>query len=95
VSVSIEARTDCTSLDIVDDGRGFDVPRTLVRAARRGRFGLLGMSGRVRLLGGRFDVQSRPGGPTVISVLLPAWRPLAPALDDAAVVLQGAEAPPA
>jgi signal transduction histidine kinase len=78
ITVSIEATPAHTRLEITDDGRGFDVSRTLVRAARRGRFGLLGMSERARLLGGRFDVQSKPGGPTVISALLPAWKPLVP-----------------
>jgi signal transduction histidine kinase len=78
VTVSIEADPAHTRLEITDDGRGFDVSRTLVRAARRGRFGLLGMSERARLLGGRFDVQSKPGGPTVISVLLPVWKPVVP-----------------
>jgi signal transduction histidine kinase len=62
--------------EITDNGRGFDVERTLVKAARNGRLGLVGMSERVRLLGGRFDVQSRPGGPTTVSVVLPAWRPV-------------------
>jgi signal transduction histidine kinase len=76
ITVSIEATPAHTRLEITDDGRGFDVARTLVRAARRGRFGLVGMSERARLLGGRFDVQSKPGGPTVISVVLPAWKPL-------------------
>jgi signal transduction histidine kinase len=75
VSVSLLARPDGTTLEIMDDGRGFDVPRTLVRAARRGRFGLLGMSERVRLLGGRFDVQSQKGGPTLVSARLPIWQP--------------------
>ncbi len=78
VAISIEAKEHKTLLEIIDDGRGFDVASTLVRAARRGRFGLLGMSERVRLLGGRFDVQSSPGGPTVISVLLPVWKPVVP-----------------
>lgn len=78
VTISVEARPHDTTLEITDDGRGFDVARTLVRAARGGRFGLLGMSERVRLLGGRFDVQSSPGGPTVISVTLPAWQPVVP-----------------
>jgi len=79
ISISLAARSDRTVLDITDDGRGFDVPRTLVRAAQRGRFGLLGMNERARLLGGRFDVQSRAGGPTSISVVLPVWQPaLAP-----------------
>ena len=31
---------------------------------------------RIRLLGGRFDVRSQPGGPTTVSLSLPRWRPL-------------------
>jgi signal transduction histidine kinase len=87
ITVSIEAASANTRLEIVDDGRGFDVARTLVRAARRGRFGLLGMSERARLLGGRFDVQSKPGGPTVISVLLPVWQPVMPAAEPRSAIL--------
>jgi signal transduction histidine kinase len=62
-------------IEVTDDGRGFDVERTLVRSARRGRLGLLGMAERIRLLGGTFDVRSKPGGPTAISAHLPEWRP--------------------
>jgi signal transduction histidine kinase len=75
VSVSVTANADEISAEICDNGRGFDVERTFVRAARHGRFGLVGMSERARLLGGRFDVRSSPGGPTTISLVLPAWRP--------------------
>ena len=64
---------------IVDDGRGFEVAKTLIRAAKRGRLGLVGMGERVRLLGGSFDVDSRPGGPTSISLVLPRWQPVAAA----------------
>jgi signal transduction histidine kinase len=62
-------------LEVTDDGRGFNVPGTLVEAARRGRLGLVGVCERVRLLGGRCDVRSAPGGPTTISVALPRWQP--------------------
>ena len=75
VTVSVAGRRGQTSVEVTDDGRGFDVERTLVRAAQRGRLGLVGMSERVRLLGGRFDVDSRPGGPTRISAVLPEWHP--------------------
>ena len=61
--------------EVTDNGRGFDVERTLMRSARNGRVGLLGMSERARLLGGRLDVSSRRGGPTTVSLVLPAWRP--------------------
>ena len=56
---------------------GFDVERTLVRAAHRGRLGLVGMAERVRLLGGRLAVDSRPGGPTTVSATIPRWEPIA------------------
>jgi signal transduction histidine kinase len=75
VSVSVAVRANSVDAHITDDGRGFSVEPTLVRAARKGRLGLIGMSERVRLLGGRFDVSSRPGGPTSISVVLPQWEP--------------------
>jgi signal transduction histidine kinase len=60
--------------EIVDDGTGFDVEDALLRAAREGRLGVIGMSERIRLLGGSFDLRSAPGGPTTITVLLPRWR---------------------
>jgi signal transduction histidine kinase len=47
-----------------------------MRAARRGRLGLIAMHERVRLLGGQCRIDSRPGGPTVISVALDRWEPL-------------------
>ena len=55
---------------------GFQVARTLLDGAQRGRLGLVGSSERIRLLGGRFDVRSEPGGPTTVSLSLPRWRPM-------------------
>jgi signal transduction histidine kinase len=60
---------------VVDDGRGFAVDRALAAAAASRRLGLAGMSERVRLLGGHLALDSRPGGPTTISVTLPRWEP--------------------
>jgi signal transduction histidine kinase len=61
--------------EVTDDGRGFDVEQTFADAAQSGRLGLVGMVERIRLLGGRLDVRSEPGGPTTIRVSLPRWRP--------------------
>jgi signal transduction histidine kinase len=77
VTVRVRAIEEATIAEVVDDGRGFEVAKTLIRAARRGRLGLVGMGERVRLLGGTFDVDSRPGGPTKLTLLLPHWRPVA------------------
>jgi signal transduction histidine kinase len=74
----INISLDATGVEarVIDDGRGFDVEKTLVSAARRGRLGLAGVYERVRLLGGQCRIESRPGGPTVIHVVLPRWQPL-------------------
>ena len=73
----VRATATCIRATVVDDGQGFDVERALVAAATRGRLGLVGMSERVRLLGGHLAVDSRPGGPTTITVTLPRWQPVA------------------
>jgi signal transduction histidine kinase len=87
VSIAVTAGPSEITVEVNDDGRGFDVDRTLVRSVRAGRLGLLGMSERIRLLGGRFDVRSRPGGPTAVSVVIPAWQPAT--LEPAAVAESG------
>jgi signal transduction histidine kinase len=73
VTISIASRASGVSAEVSDDGIGFDPETTLVRAAREGHLGLVGMHERVRMLGGRTHIESRPGGPTVISVSLPLW----------------------
>ena len=62
---------------VTDNGRGFDPESTLIRAAREGRLGLVAIHERVRLLGGQCRIDSRSGGPTVVSVALERWEPLA------------------
>ncbi|GAC1356299.1 MAG: GAF domain-containing sensor histidine kinase [Ktedonobacteraceae bacterium] len=55
-------------LSIQDDGRGFD-PDAVPHDGSH--FGLLGMSERVKLLGGRLCIQSTPGSGTYIVVSIP------------------------
>jgi signal transduction histidine kinase len=73
VTITIESSSQGIRAEITDDGNGFDPETTLVRAAQAGRLGLVGMHERVRMLGGRTQIESRPGGPTVISASLPPW----------------------
>jgi signal transduction histidine kinase len=75
VTVTVGAGPEELRAEVTDDGHGFEVEPTLVQAARGGRLGLVGMSERVRLLEGRLDVESRPGGPTRIAATIPRWRP--------------------
>jgi signal transduction histidine kinase len=79
VDVSIVLGRDGLHARVSDDGRGFDIEEGLIRAARAGRMGLAGMHERVRLLGGHCRIESRPGGPTEISLSLPPWQPAAAA----------------
>jgi signal transduction histidine kinase len=62
---------------IADNGRGLGDNLDLTVLARKGHYGLLGISERVGLLGGHFQVQNRPGE----GVLLEAEIPL-PALSE-------------
>jgi two-component system NarL family sensor kinase len=57
---------DAMKLVIADDGVGFDPT-----AVPPDRFGLIGMNERVRLLNGRFHLQSAPGEGTHIEMVLP------------------------
>jgi signal transduction histidine kinase len=76
VSVKLEQLRDGVRLTIADDGDGFDVSHTVVAAARRGRLGLVGMSERVRLLGGSFSLTSSFGQGTKVIATLPSWHPV-------------------
>lgn len=76
VTISLKGGPLSIDLEVADNGSGFDVEQTLVRAARDGHFGLIGLHERARLLGGASRIESRPG--TKISVMLPRWRAVAP-----------------
>ena len=78
VSVRVRARRSAIELQIVDDGMGFEVERALAKAAQRGRLGLVGIGERVRMVGGTFELESAPGGPTTLKLTLPRWEPLTP-----------------
>ncbi len=73
VAITVSSDRDGICVDVRDDGDGFDPEAMLVSAARAGRLGLVGMHERVRMLGGRTHIDSRAGGPTVISATLPPF----------------------
>jgi signal transduction histidine kinase len=72
VTILMRGTPRTITLEIVDDGRGFSPEAA---RSKPGRLGLAGMRERVELLGGRFEVSSRPGGPTSITATLKTWRP--------------------
>jgi signal transduction histidine kinase len=75
VELEIAIDEDGVTARVHDDGCGFDVEAALLDAAQHGRIGLAGIHERVRLLGGECVVESKPGGPTVVSLTLPRWEP--------------------
>jgi signal transduction histidine kinase len=76
VRVAVQARREGVEATIIDDGRGFEMRLRPKRAASEGRKGLLAIKERVRLLGGRCVIESQPGGPTCVRVMLPRWGPV-------------------
>lgn len=69
--VRLRARRSAIEVQISDDGMGFEVERALAKAAQRGRLGIVGIAERVRMVGGTFELESTPGGPTVLRLTLP------------------------
>ena len=69
VSVVSEVADDGWTLEIRDDGRGFDMGTVAARGRRN--FGMQVMHERAELIGARFDVRSRPDGGTVVRLAIP------------------------
>ncbi|MHC1789279.1 sensor histidine kinase [Solidesulfovibrio sp.] len=59
-------------LRVADNGQGFDPEVRLPEALAQKRMGLWGMGERVRLLGGRLAIRSRPGRGVLLTAEIPA-----------------------
>ena len=57
-------------LDVVDNGSGFDMPKSPTDFASMGHFGLLGIRERADLIGARLAIDSDLGKGTRLTVLL-------------------------
>ncbi len=77
VTMTLTYFDDEVALDVIDDGRGFD-PAALAAPGPAGGHGLRGMQERAERLGGRLEVESRPGEGTAIALALPALTPPEP-----------------
>ena len=70
--LSVRLMDDRLFLSLCDEGSGFDANKL-----ERPGLGILSMQGRARLLGGEFEIHSKPGKGTQIE----AWVPLQPVAD--------------
>ena len=68
IEVAIREHDGLVTLEVTDDGRGYDEPD-----AGEG-FGLVGMRERAALLGGSVSIERRAGGGTLVRAVLPAVR---------------------
>ncbi len=62
---------DEVTLDVRDDGVGFDIAE-LPMGGTQGGFGIPGMRVRAARVSGVLEVESEPGGGTAVSIRLPA-----------------------
>ncbi|MFE2579031.1 sensor histidine kinase [Streptomyces sp. NPDC059378] len=73
VGVTLSFMGDEVTLDVRDDGTGFD-PERLPRRTRTGGFGLDGMRARAERIAGSLAVESEPGHGTALSARVPLVR---------------------
>jgi PAS domain S-box-containing protein len=71
VCLRLERKVSSIVAVVEDNGQGFDVKELAGRETPERGAGLLGMRERVTLLGGRFCIESVPGGGTKLSVEIP------------------------
>lgn len=74
VGLTLSYMEDVVTLDVRDDGVGFD-PAADVAPRQDGGFGLTAMRQRLSRVGGGLEVESEPGGGTAISANVPAIAP--------------------
>jgi signal transduction histidine kinase len=67
VKVCFEKNADCLTLSIKDDGKGFDKEKI----ADRKTLGILGMRERTSMIGGTYEILSKPGKGTRVVVSIP------------------------
>ena len=66
VTLQLVTQPGKVQLTIADDGRGFDPSHT-----PKGRYGLIGLNERVKLLSGSLRIESGPGAGTRVEVTIP------------------------
>ena len=70
VEVNIRRISDSIQLEIADDGKSFDVERTLNDRNNK-RLGLVGMREQAEMAGGTLTIESAPGAGTKVFVTMP------------------------
>ena len=69
--VRLDLKEQAVTLEIKDDGIGFNLPKRWVELARKGHLGLVGTRERVEAIGGKLIIATKPGKGTRIQVIVP------------------------
>ena len=69
--VSVCRADDEIQITVLDDGVGFDVSKVRSGELNGGGFGLFSISERLENIGGRFSIESKPGGGTRVFLAAP------------------------
>ena len=72
-AILIESRGNHIHMTVTDDGHGFHVVDK-TRSRKKSRLGLVGMRERIEMIGGTFEVASKPGSPTTIRIAIPGAK---------------------
>jgi signal transduction histidine kinase len=70
ILANMKFTSEAAMLEIIDDGKGFEVPKTPAEFTSQGHFGLLGLYERSELIGAHLKIISAPGKGTCISIYL-------------------------
>jgi PAS domain S-box-containing protein len=71
VVISLAIDTENVTLEIKDDGKGFELPARWIELAREDHLGLVGTAERAQAIGAQLTIESSPGAGTCISVSVP------------------------
>jgi signal transduction histidine kinase len=71
LDVRLILEPETVTLEIQDDGCGFEVPERWIDLARRGHLGLIGAAERAEAIGGKIEVHSKRGSGTLVRAMLP------------------------
>jgi signal transduction histidine kinase len=70
-SLNIHFSAQIITIEIADNGKGFDVPKSPSEFAPSGHFGLLGLYERAELIGAALEIRSAPNQGTRLNIKLP------------------------
>jgi len=68
IEITVDFSADKVRITVIDNGQGFNPPRSMGDLAKDGKLGLAGMQERAKLIGGTLEVRSSPGKGTDIAV---------------------------